>query len=180
MILYCRKRSPLGGHMRRRDFITLVGVAAAILPFKAYAQRANKLPKVGSLQSSRNENFDAFIEGLREAGYIDHQNVEMEHRFYQGAMDRMEGFANARRSPHWLLAIVSLPCIRSVSLPKSAACCPTEPTRSLSFGVRRHMLIASSRERNRASFPFRRQSISIWSSTLRPPKRWASPCHLAY
>jgi putative ABC transport system substrate-binding protein len=80
--------------MRRRDFITLVGNAAAILPFKAYAQQANKLPKVCSLQSSRNENFDAFIEGLREAGYIDHQNVEMEHRFYQGAMDRMEGFAN--------------------------------------------------------------------------------------
>ena len=84
--------------------------------------------------------------------------------------------AITRTSLRWLLTIVSLPSIRSVSSQKSGAWCPTDPAHSMSFGVRRRMLIASSRVRNRASCPSRRQSISIWLSTLRLQRHWVWMC----
>src|SRR5262249_32574782 len=57
-----------------------------------------------------------------------------------------------------------------------AAYCPMETTRSITFGVRRHMSIASSRVRNRASFPPRSRSSSSSRSISRPPRRSVSTC----
>jgi ABC-type uncharacterized transport system substrate-binding protein len=77
----------------RRDFITLLGGAAA-WPLPARAQQSPaKLPRIGSIQNFRNENFEAFIEGLREAGYMDGQNMLLETRFYAGAVERVDEFA---------------------------------------------------------------------------------------
>src|SRR5215831_16060429 len=60
----------------------------AIWPLAVRAQQpAGKLPRIGSIQNFRNENFQAFIEGLREAGYMDGQNIVLETRFYSGAVD---------------------------------------------------------------------------------------------
>jgi hypothetical protein len=58
--------------MKRRAFITLLGGAAAAWPLAARAQQSpGKLPRVGSISNFPNENFEAFIEGLREAGGVD-------------------------------------------------------------------------------------------------------------
>ena len=79
--------------MKRREFITLAGGAAA-WPLAARAQQpARKLPRVGSIQNFQNENFEAFIQGLREVGYVDGQNILLETRFYGGALDRIDEFA---------------------------------------------------------------------------------------
>ena len=79
--------------MKRREFITLAGGAAA-WPLAARAQQpARKLPRVGSIQNFQNENFEAFIQGLREVGYVDGQNILLETRFYGGARDRIDEFA---------------------------------------------------------------------------------------
>ena len=79
--------------MKRREFITLAGGAAA-WPLAARAQQpARKLPRVGSIQNFQNENFEAFIQGLREVGYVGGQNILLETRFYGGALDRIDEFA---------------------------------------------------------------------------------------
>ena len=78
---------------KRREFIATLGGAAA-WPLAAAAQQpARHLPRIGSIQNFRNENFEAFIQGLREAGYVDRQNILLETRFYGGVLDRIEEFA---------------------------------------------------------------------------------------
>src|SRR5262244_3620131 len=80
--------------VKRRDVIALIGGAAA-WPLAARAQQpAEKLPRIGSIQNFRNENFEAFIQGLREAGYVDGQNMLLETRFYAGVLDRIDEFAS--------------------------------------------------------------------------------------
>ena len=81
--------------MRRREFITLLGGAAAMWPLAARAQQAmGKIPKIGFLQANENENVAAFIQGLRNAGYIDRQNALIESRIYGTMLDRVVEFAN--------------------------------------------------------------------------------------
>ena len=78
---------------KRREFIATLGGAAA-WPLAAAAQQpARHLPRIGSIQNFRNENFEAFIQGLREAGYVDRQNILLETRFYGGVLDRIDEFA---------------------------------------------------------------------------------------
>ena len=77
--------------MKRRQAIMLLGGAAAAWPLAAWAQQpAEKLPRIGSIQNFQNENFEAFIQGLREAGYVDGQNMLLETRFYAGVLDRID------------------------------------------------------------------------------------------
>ena len=56
--------------MKRREIITLLGGAVAAWPLVARAQQLAKLPRIGFLQSFRNENVTAFMQGLQDAGYI--------------------------------------------------------------------------------------------------------------
>ncbi len=76
----------LGGSMRRRDFITMVGGATAAFPFAALAQR--QIPLVGFLNSASPEtyrfNADSFREGLTKAGFVETRNVRIEERWARG------------------------------------------------------------------------------------------------
>jgi len=79
--------------MRRREFITLLGGAAAAWPLAARAQQLSKLPRIGFLQRVRNENVVAFIQALRDAGYVDGQNAVIETRIFETTLDRVPDFA---------------------------------------------------------------------------------------
>jgi putative ABC transport system substrate-binding protein len=77
--------------MRRRDFIMLIGGTSATWPLVARAQTiAQELPRVGVIHNIQSENSEAFVQGLREAGYVDGQNTVLEAR-YGGIGSTLEG-----------------------------------------------------------------------------------------
>ena len=82
--------------MKRRDFITLVGGAAA-WPLVARAQQPGKSPRIGVLVSaSPPHSFaDAFWRGLHALGYSEGRNIKVEFRYTDGRFDRAEEFAAA-------------------------------------------------------------------------------------
>jgi putative ABC transport system substrate-binding protein len=75
----------------RRDFLALVAGAAAAWPLAARAQQASKLPTIGFLgadASSWRPWTDAFVERLRELGWIDGRTIEIEYRWDEGRPER--------------------------------------------------------------------------------------------
>jgi putative ABC transport system substrate-binding protein len=81
--------------MGRREFITLLGGVAVAWPVAAGAQRsAGALPRISAIYTVQGENEvkEAFVQGLRDAGYVDGQNVILEARSFGGDLDRLDEF----------------------------------------------------------------------------------------
>src|SRR5262245_58309737 len=82
--------------IRRREFITLLGGAAA-WPLAARAQQAGKVARIGYLSflsaSQHPRSLAAFRMGLRNLGYIEGENVQIEFRFADGDNDLLPGLA---------------------------------------------------------------------------------------
>jgi putative ABC transport system substrate-binding protein len=79
--------------MRRREFIGLVGGAAAAWPLAARAQRPS-MPVIGYLSARTPEDsvevLAASRRGLAEIGFVEGQNVAIEFRWLEGHNDRLQ------------------------------------------------------------------------------------------
>src|SRR5262245_50637593 len=80
--------------MRRRHFIRLFGSAVVACPLAAGAQQqASKLPRIGVMLVEPSGLSETLSQGLREAGYVDGQNVILDWRYDHGSLQRIDGFA---------------------------------------------------------------------------------------
>src|SRR6266576_5533192 len=82
--------------MKRREFITLLGGAAAAWPLAARAQKSGKIARIGYLSSANPRSmpaFQAFEQRLRELGYFEGQNITSEYRNAEGEADRLPDLA---------------------------------------------------------------------------------------
>src|SRR5262245_4430686 len=90
------------GHMAsyigRRKFLATLGGAAAAWPLTARAQQAGKLPTIGflgsvSVPAAQGRWVAAFLQRLRELGWIEGRNFVIEYRWAEGSGDRAAEFA---------------------------------------------------------------------------------------
>ena len=81
----------------RREFITLLGGAAAAWPLAARAQHPAKLPTIGLLGSTtaliESQRVAAFVQRLRQLGWIENRNVAIEYRWAEGRPERFAEIA---------------------------------------------------------------------------------------
>ena len=103
--------------MKRREFITLLGGAAAAWPLAARAQPGERLRRVGVLTALAESdlgwrrNFAGFIAGLREAGWTEGQNFRFEFRYVPGgSVDQLRAAATELIAlrPDVILAVTSV------------------------------------------------------------------------
>jgi putative ABC transport system substrate-binding protein len=82
--------------MRRRDFITLLGVTAAMWPLAARSQQA-AMPVIGFLGGADSVGYRAQIQalrlGLEDHGYVEGRNIAIEYRWAEGNYDRLPALA---------------------------------------------------------------------------------------
>ena len=83
--------------MQRREFITLLGGAAAAWPRAARAQPSGKIYRIGFLgvmsYGEYSRHFDALRTGLRQLGYEEGKNIVIEYRWAEGRYDRLPELA---------------------------------------------------------------------------------------
>ena len=87
----------MNANMKRREFVTLLGGAAAAWPITARAQQAGKLPTIGFLgtatPSTQSSRVAAFVQRLRELGWIENRTVAIEYRWAEGRPERFAEIA---------------------------------------------------------------------------------------
>ena len=80
--------------MRRREFITLLGGAAAVWPLVARAQQTDRVRQIGVLASGTEQDpmvqarLAVFRQGLEKLGWMEHRNVRVDYRFAQASRER--------------------------------------------------------------------------------------------
>ena len=79
--------------MRRREFIRLLGSAAAAWPFAARAQNPKKIARIGVLWPNPPATFEFIRQGLKERGYIEGQSISFEFRWAEGKLDQLPELA---------------------------------------------------------------------------------------
>jgi putative tryptophan/tyrosine transport system substrate-binding protein len=84
--------------MHRRDFITLIGGAAAAWPLAVRAQQqSGKVPRIGFLTRASDASvaaqIDAFRQSLRDLGWVEGKSISIEYRDAEGQADRLPGLA---------------------------------------------------------------------------------------
>jgi putative ABC transport system substrate-binding protein len=87
----------LGSSMRRREFITLLGGASATWPLTARAEQPPKVPTIGFLGAGTSSVWSqwtaAFVQRLRELGWVEGRTVMIEYRWAEGRPERYSEIA---------------------------------------------------------------------------------------
>ena len=102
--------------MKRRDFITLLGGVAA-WPLAARAQQATKRPLIAWLSGGERTAswgfVEAFLQGMREYGYVEGDNFDIVYRFADGYIERLPALAQEliQLRPSVILAPASGPAV---------------------------------------------------------------------
>src|SRR5262245_40966221 len=84
--------------MRRREFITLLGGAAAAWPLAAGAQQGDRVARIGMLLGIAENDLEAqariaaFRKGLRDLGWVEGRNVQIDYRFAAGDANRIKAY----------------------------------------------------------------------------------------
>ena len=117
--------------MRRREFITLLGVAAVAWPLAARAQQRERMRRIGVLVGNLpagdpewQARSNAFVQGLQERGWSDGRNLRIEYRWGLGDPDRLRKYVAE------LVALANV--ILAAGAPAVAALQPIKP-----FGAHR-------------------------------------------
>ena len=83
--------------MRRRDFTALIVVGTTMWPFNIHAQQSRKMPRIGVLLPgglvSSSPRTKAFLEGLRELGYVEGRTIAIEWKWGDAQIDTFSGLA---------------------------------------------------------------------------------------
>ncbi|MGB9044293.1 MAG: ABC transporter substrate-binding protein, partial [Pseudolabrys sp.] len=83
--------------MRRRDFTALIVVGTTMWPFNIHAQQSRKMPRIGVLLPgglvSSSPRTKAFLEGLRELGYVEGRTIAIEWKWGNDQVDTFSGLA---------------------------------------------------------------------------------------
>ena len=85
--------------MKRREFITLLGGAAAAWPLAARAQQAERMRRIGVLMALAADDPEgqarlaAFVQGLQQLGWTDGRNVQIDYRWGAGDAERIRRYA---------------------------------------------------------------------------------------
>jgi hypothetical protein len=89
-------REAPGRPVKRRDFITSIGGAAAAWPLAAHAQQP-AMPTIGFLGAASPEGYATFVSrfrlGLKETGFVETENVAVIYRWAEGQYDRLPALA---------------------------------------------------------------------------------------
>jgi hypothetical protein len=142
--------------LKRREFITLLGSAAAVWPLSARAQKPGQLPTIGFLAANpsiESQRVAAFVQRLRELGWIDGRNLAIEYRWAEGRNERyVESAAefvrrirsSALSLPAGVLRLRACPCrarrreLRGAGGPPGAPAGPDGAVRLHRHGRARH------------------------------------------